>query len=349
MRTIKLSLAYDGTDFAGWQRQAGRRTVQETLEAVIEKVTGRRGCVLASGRTDAGVHALGQVVSFKTSSRLPVEVLGRAINAELPRCMAVLEAAEAPAEFHATHDAVRKQYRYVIHDGPIRPVFQRHYCWQYSYGRLDAAAMRRAAAALVGTHDFSSFQTSGAPRKTSVRTIFDIRVERGRGEGGRPGDWGLGIGDWSDEGGRRRAEGGGRKAEGGRRKDEGNSRRLTAAGEGPIPNPQTLIANPQSLIPNPQSLIPNPQSLIPNPQSLIPNPQSPAPGDHDFITFEIEADGFLYNMVRAIVGTLVEVGRGAKPESWPAAVLEARNRRAGGRTAPPQGLFLVKVEYGERD
>ncbi len=294
MRTIKLTLAYDGTDFAGWQRQTDRRTVQETVEAAIEKITGEHVSVLASGRTDAGVHALGQVVSFRTSSLLPVDVLRRALNAELPRSMAVLDVAEAPAGFHATHDAVRKRYRYVIYDGPVRPVFQRHYCWQYTYGRLDAAAMRRAAAALLGTHDFSSFQTSGAPRKTSVRTIFDIRVERGRGEGGG-------------------------------RKDEGGS---------PIPNAQSLISDPQSLIPDPQLLIPDPQSLILN-------------LNEDFITLEIEADGFLYNMVRAIVGTLVEVGRGARPEDWPAAVLQARDRRAAGRTAPPQGLFLVKAEYGE--
>jgi tRNA pseudouridine38-40 synthase len=249
MRTLKLTIAYDGTAYAGWQSQRGGRTVQDALEATIEKITGQAVRVLASGRTDAGVHAMGQVVSFETGSRLPVEVLRRALNAELPRDMAVLDACEVRAGFHATHDAVRKRYRYVIHDGPVRDVFRRHYCWQYRGGRLDPDAMRRAAAALVGTHDFSSFETSGAPRKTSVRTVYEITVERGRG------------------------------------------------------------------------------------------------GEQDLVFFEIEANGFLYNMVRAIVGTLVEVGRGVRPESWPAEVLAAADRRRAGRTAPPEGLFLVRVEY----
>jgi tRNA pseudouridine38-40 synthase len=251
MRTIKLTLAYDGSEFFGWQRQRGSRTVQETLETVIEKVTGRRPSVLASGRTDAGVHALGQVASFETESRLSVEVLRRALNAELPRSVAVLEAVEVPAGFHATHHVVRKRYRYVIRDGVIRDVFRRQYCWHFTHGRLDAAAMQRAAAPLVGKHDFSSFETAGAARKTSVRTVFELRIEQGRGEAG------------------------------------------------------------------------------------------------DFVTIEIEADGFLYNMVRAIVGTLVEVGRGAQPETWPGEVLRAVDRRLAGRTAPPQGLFLVRAEYGE--
>jgi tRNA pseudouridine38-40 synthase len=268
MRTIKLTLAYDGTDFAGWQRQRGHRTVQETLEAVIEKITGTHVSILASGRTDAGVHALGQVASFETSSRLSAEVLRRALNAELPECVAVLEAIEVPAGFHATHHVVRKCYRYVIHDGPIRDVFRRRYCWHFTRGRLDAEAMRRAAAPLVGKHDFSSFQTAGAARKTSVRTVFDLRVQRGRGEG--------------------------EKDEGGRMKDEGREGR----------------------------------------------------GEENFLTVEIKADGFLYNMVRAIVGTLVEVGRGARPETWPGEVLRAADRRLAGPTAPPQGLFLLWAEYG---
>lgn len=249
MRTIKLTLAYDGSDFVGWQIQRNQCSVQSALEAAIEKITGCRSSALASGRTDAGVHALGQVASFRTESPLPVEVLRRALNAELPQSIAVLEAVEVPATFHPIRHAVRKRYRYVIHDGPIRDVIQRRYCWHFYQGRLDAEAMNRAAAALAGTHDFSSFQTSGAPRKTTVRTVFEICVGRGRG------------------------------------------------------------------------------------------------GQEDFITLEIEANGFLYNMVRTIVGTLVEVGRGVRPETWPGEVLQAMDRCVAGQTAPPQGLFLVKVDY----
>jgi tRNA pseudouridine38-40 synthase len=250
MRTLRLTLAYDGTAYAGWQVQPGRGTVQETLEAAIRKVTGQTVRVLASSRTDAGVHALGQVVAWQTPSELPADVLCRALNAELPQDVAVLEVAEAAGGFHPIRDAVRKRYRYVIHDAPVRDVFGRQYCWHYQQGRLDAQAMARAAQGLMGTHDFRSFQSSGAPRESTVRTIFEIGIRRGRGE------------------------------------------------------------------------------------------------TQDLISLEVEADGFLYRMVRAIVGTLVEVGRGARPESWPAEVLQAADRSAAGPTAPPQGLFLVGVDYG---
>ena len=262
-------MAYDGTEFAGWQRQRGMRTVQETLEAVIEKVTGRRPSVLASGRTDAGVHALGQVASFETESRLSVEVLRRALNAELPHSVAVLEAVEVPAGFHATHHVVRKRYRYVIHDGPIRDVFSPPILLAFHLWTARCrghAAGRRGAG---GKHDFSSFQTAGPGRPACAS--FELRIERGRGVSAEP-IFELSI----HERGR---------------------------GEG-----------------------------------------------EDFSTLEIEADGFLYNMVRAIVGTLVEVGRGARPEAWPGEVLRAADRRLAGRTAPPQGLFLVRAEVrGNRD
>jgi tRNA pseudouridine38-40 synthase len=253
MRTIKLTLAYDGTDFAGWQTQETGPSVQAALEDVLEKITGVRPSTLASGRTDAGVHALGQVASFRTESHLPLEVLQRALNAELPRAIAVLDAAEVHEGFHATHDALRKRYRYVLHDGPVRDVFSLRYAWHFGYGRLDVDAMQRAAMSLTGTHDFSSFETTGAPRKTSVRTVYELCVERG---------------------GVQRA---------------------------------------------------------------------------DFVNLDIEANGFLYNMVRTIVGTLVDVGRGARSESWPGEVLAACDRRRAGRTAPPQGLFLVSVRYPAAD
>lgn len=248
MRTFKLTLAYDGTNYSGWQIQPGRVTLQETLERALERITGEAIRVTASGRTDAGVHALGQVVSFRSETHLEADVLQKALNAELPRDVAVLAAALAAADFHATGHAVRKRYEYRLDDGPIPDVFERHYAWHCRWP-LDAAAMHRAAQAFVGTHDFSSFETHGSPRETSIRTVFLLGVERGQGGGG------------------------------------------------------------------------------------------------DQLTLEIEADGFLYNMVRTIVGTLVEVGRGTQGEAWPAEVLAARRRQAAGQTAPPQGLFLVRVEY----
>ncbi|MEN6459592.1 MAG: tRNA pseudouridine(38-40) synthase TruA [Thermoguttaceae bacterium] len=253
MRTLKITIAYDGTDYAGWQFQPDRPTVQQTLEAALATVTREQIRVLASGRTDAGVHALAQVVGFQTDSTLPLDVLRRALNANLPEDIAVLQVEEAPDGFHAISHVVRKRYRYVIHDGPVRDVFGRRYTWHYVHGRLDAEAMQRAAVSLLGTHDFRSFETSGAERATSVRTVFAISVERGRAGG---------LADLEDH-----------------------------------------------------------------------------------ITIEVEADGFLYNMVRAIVGTLVEVGRGRRPVEWPGDVLQAMNRRAAGPTAPPQGLSLLRVEY----
>ena len=267
MRTLKLTIAYDGTDFVGWQTQARGRTVQQTLERALAKITGEEISAAASGRTDSGVHALGQVVSFDTQSELTTEVLHRALNAELPEDVAVLSLEEAPQGFHARRDAKRKRYRYVIHDGRVPDVLRRRWLW-HQFRRLDETAMSEAARALAGTHDFTSFETTGSPRASSVRTILDISV--------------------------RRAE--------------------------------EVSSDPFYASPSPDA------------------GQGRA-GRGDLVIVEIEADGFLYNMVRAIVGTLIEVGRGTQKPQWPAAVLAAADRRAAGQTAPPQGLFLVRVDY----
>jgi tRNA pseudouridine38-40 synthase len=249
MRTFKLTLAYDGTAYAGWQMQPAKPTIQAALEAALTKITGETIRAAASGRTDAGVHALEQVVSFKSATPLSPDTLRNALNAELPRDMAALAVERAADDFHARSDAIRKRYRYQIHDGDVPDVFHRPYCWHYRQA-LDADAMGRAAQAFVGTHDFRSFEYRWPQRSSSVRTIYEASVRRG-------------------------------------------------------------------------------------------------PGLHGMITFEVAGNGFLYNMVRALVGTLVEVGRGTKPESWPAEVVAAGDRRAAGMTAPAQGLFLVRVDYRE--
>jgi tRNA pseudouridine38-40 synthase len=251
VRTFKLTLAYDGTAYAGWQSQSNQRTVQDTLEAALTRVTAEVVRVVASGRTDAGVHALGQVVSFPTASELAPDTVQKALNAELPDDIVVLAAVEARAGFHATHDAIRKRYRYTIHDGLVREVLRRLYAWHVRR-RLDAEVMHRAAQALAGTHDFRSFESAWPQRTSSVRTIFEIVVARATGA-----------------------------------------------------------------------------------------------GEEDFVILEVEADGFLYNMVRAIVGTLVEVGRGVRGESWPGDVLAALDRSAAGMTAPPEGLCLLRVDYDD--
>ncbi len=250
MRTLKLTLAYDGANYFGWQYQPDRPTVQGALEAALKGITQEEIRVAGSGRTDAGVHALGQVVSFATGTRLSCDELLKALNATLPEDMAVREIVAVPDDFHAIRSAVRKRYRYQIDDGQIPDLFRRRYVWQYGH-RLDECAMHEAGQALVGTHDFASFQTQGTERESTVRTVYELRVTRGEG------------------------------------------------------------------------------------------PQS------DMVTLEIEANGFLYNMVRAIVGTLVKVGGGRKPLAWPREVLQTRDRRVAGVTAPPQGLFLLHVHYGE--
>ncbi len=244
MRNIKLTLSYDGTDFNGWQTQPGFRTVQETLENAIAALTSERIRVNASGRTDTGVHAVGQVVNFYSDTRHSPEVLVRAINAQLPPDVVVAEAADMPEDFDANRDAKRKLYRYVIHDGPVPNLFLRRY-YHHSSHRLDDAAMRRAAEPLRGRHDFHSFETGWPNRTSSVRTITHLALSRMR----------------------------------------------------------------------------------------------------DWIWLDVEADGFLYNMVRAIAGTLMNVGRGYWPEAQVAEILKAEDRREAGPTAPAQGLFLMRVSY----
>ncbi|HZV07541.1 MAG TPA: tRNA pseudouridine(38-40) synthase TruA [Gemmataceae bacterium] len=244
MRNIKLILSYDGTDFHGWQLQPGLRTVQETLEHALAALTGEHIRVNASGRTDTGVHAVGQVVNFRSKTTLPADVLVRAINAHLPADVVVREAALVPDSFDANRDAKRKLYRYIIHDGPVPDLFMRRYCHHTRY-RLDAATMARAAACLRGTHDFRCFETEWPNRASSVRTITHLMINR--------------FSDW--------------------------------------------------------------------------------------IWLDVEADGFLYNMVRAIAGTLINVGRDYWPESRVAEILEAGDRTLAGPTAPAQGLFLMRVKY----
>lgn len=252
MRHFKLTLSYDGTAYAGWQVQPNANTIQAEVERALRQIVGDEIRVTASGRTDAGVHALAQVASFSCRTHLAAGVLRRAIDANLPRDIVALAVDEMPYAFHAIRDSVRKRYRYIIQDGRIADVFAQRYAWQIPQ-RLDVDAMTEAARHLVGTHDFSSFEAAGAPRANSVRTVFDISLRRQSGE-------------------------------------------------------------------------------------LF-----------DRIIFEIEANGFLYNMVRNIVGTLVEIGKSKQPPDWIVAVLAALDRGAAGPTAPAQGLFLVRVDTREDD
>ncbi len=182
MRNLKLILAYDGADFAGWQVQPGRTTVQGALASAIGRLTGENVLPQGSGRTDAGVHALAQVASFATASVIPEENWMRALNDILPASIRVLEAANAAPEFHARKSARAKTYRYRIHRGTVCPPFLARYVWHYPYP-LEESAMISAASVVVGEHDFTSFAAVDPERvermaaeenvhTTNIRTIF---------------------------------------------------------------------------------------------------------------------------------------------------------------------------------
>ncbi len=177
-RLLALRLEYDGTAYAGWQRQEGQPSVQEALEAAIGKITGRRPAVIAAGRTDAGTHAAGQVVQFRTASRLPTEKWITALNANLPPDVSVSEAWEPPPGFHARFSAKSKTYTYTIWNARGRSALLRDRVWQVPLP-LNVAAMRRAARHLVGRHDFRAFaQVHGVKeRKSTVRTLQSLTVK----------------------------------------------------------------------------------------------------------------------------------------------------------------------------
>jgi tRNA pseudouridine38-40 synthase len=182
MRNLKLVLAYDGTEYSGWQVQPAAATIQGTLAIAIGRVTGEKVLPQGSGRTDAGVHALSQVATFATDSPIPAENLVNALNDVLPSAIRVLEAAEMPAEFHARKSAQAKTYRYRIYRGPICPPFLARYVWHYPYP-LDEAMMQQVAAAIVGEHDFTSFAAVDPERGpqeevSNVRRIFGSSWER---------------------------------------------------------------------------------------------------------------------------------------------------------------------------
>lgn len=178
-RNFRLVLAYDGTDFHGWQRQAGVRTVQAEVENVLRRLLRSPVDLAGASRTDAGVHARGQVASVRTAAPFPVERLRPALAARLPPDIALLHAAEVPLEFHARRAARSKLYRYRIFDGPARPagLLAQRYTWHVRFP-LDPDRMRAAAAAFVGRHDFAALAGAGCPRTTTVRTVSRVEIRR---------------------------------------------------------------------------------------------------------------------------------------------------------------------------
>jgi len=244
MATIKLTIEYDGTLYAGWQQQPNHLTIQAVLEEALSKITQQHISAVAAGRTDSGVHALGQVVSFQSNKTLAPAQWAPALNSYLPKDISVISSQQAPDDFHARFSAKGKIYEYRITLQPSRPALNRHRVWHLPH-QLDTDAMRQAMPDFLGTHDFTSFR---GPRSKTV-------------------------------------------------------------------NPVCTISH---------------LSLSSEPPSL---------------TFRIEGNRFLKQMVRAIVGTLIEVGEHKRNPNTLQEILHAKDRQAAGRTAPPQGLYLVQVIY----
>ena len=174
-RTLKIVLAYDGTDLVGWQRQPTGESVQSLLETALAAIEGRAVTVVGAGRTDAGVHALGQVASCRVEHPLPVVQLARALNARLPASVRVLQVEEVPDSFHARYSAWSKTYRYLIVNDALVSPFERRYVWHVAR-RLDLGAMAEAARQLEGEHDFAALQGAGSATKTTIRTVAFARV-----------------------------------------------------------------------------------------------------------------------------------------------------------------------------
>jgi tRNA pseudouridine38-40 synthase len=263
VRTLKITLAYDGTDLVGWQRQAEGASVQQTLEEALARMHGGPVTVAGAGRTDAGVHASGQVASVCLETSHDTLTLCRALNAILPVAIRVLAVEDAPRLFHARFGAASKTYHYRILNGPVASPFLQRYAWHVPWA-LDVAAMRDAAARLEGEHDFAGFRSAGADVRTTVRRILVSRLT---------------------------------------------------------------------------------DAPSPSPAPLAPWAVPAASSDARLLVYVVEGTGFLRHMVRAIVGTMVEVGSGrARPELL-TELLASRDRALAGPTAPARGLCLATVRY----
>jgi len=242
---FKLVIEYDGTAYHGWQRQAADRSIQAEIEKALAVMTRLEISLAASGRTDAGVHALGQVAHFACDTNITAEAFLKGLNSLLPADIVIRSCENVPADFHARYDARRKTYRYRILNRSVPTAVNNRFVWHLRQP-LNFEAMQAAAAYVVGEHDFKAFEGTGSPRSSTIRNIFRAEFMRDA---------------------------------------------------------------------------------------------------EEYLIFEIEGDGFLRYMVRNVVGTLAEVGRSRiTPEDFKA-ILESRDREQAGATAPPQGLFLVSVDY----
>ena len=244
MRNIKLTIEYDGKEFNGWQKQPNKLNIQGEIERAIEAITGEKVELYASGRTDAGVHALGQVANFKVESQIPIEKMAIAINSQVKNSIRIINAEEVDDNFHSRYNCKQKTYRYIINNSPYGSSVYRNLEYHMPV-KLDFEKMQEAITYFEGEYDFKAFKSSGTSSKSSVRTIYKAELKK----------------------------------------------------------------------------------------------------EGDRIIIELTGNGFLYNMVRIISGTLVDVGLGKiEPNSIPQ-IIESKDRTKAGKTLPPQGLYLVEVKY----
>lgn len=244
MRNIKLTIEYDGKDFNGWQKQPNKLNIQGEIERSIKDITGEDVDLIASGRTDAGVHALGQVANFKTDSNIPVEKIPIALNTKLKRSIRILAAEEVDERFHSRYNCKKKTYKYVINNSANGTAIYRNLEYNFSQ-ELNVDKMNEAVKYFIGEHDFKGFKASGTSSKSSVRTIYDAKVYK----------------------------------------------------------------------------------------------------NGDRVNIELTGNGFLYNMVRIISGTLIDVGIGKILPEEVTDIINSKERTKAGKTLPPNGLYLIKVEY----
>ncbi len=249
MKRIKIEVAYDGTNYHGWQLQPGQPTIEETLNQTLSQVLKENIVVTGASRTDAGVHAAGNVAVFDTKTRIPPDRISFAVNPSLPEDVRIISSTQVPEDFHPRFCDTLKTYEYHIQTGITSLPFMRRYC-HWIPGSPDIAAMRRAGKYLVGTHDFKSFCAAGAQVKTTVRTVTGITVEK--------------------------------------------------------------------------------KDILPGFEEII---------------ITVTGEGFLYNMVRIIAGTLLKAGFGAWPTEHMKDIIEAADRTMAGETAPAKGLILKKIDY----
>ena len=245
MRNIKLIIEYDGKDFNGWQKQPTKLNIQGTIEQAIKMITGEETNLMASGRTDAGVHAYGQVANFKTNSNIPIEKIAIALNSNLKKSIRIISAEEVEERFHSRLTCKKKTYRYIINNSEFSSAIYRNLETHIPH-KLNIEKMKKAAQYFEGEHDFKAFKASGTSSKSSVRTIYKAKVIE-------------------------------------------------------MPNNRIYI--------------------------------------------ELTGNGFLYNMVRIIAGTLVDVGVGKTEPEDIKNIIDSKDRSLAGKPLPPQGLYLLNVEY----